>query len=83
MFIAGCNNQYHEHFFRENPEFSQSIVSGEIFNSDGIVESLPNKTTQSRIIDSIDSAKKRIWIEIYTWTEAAHLTDPIIRAKKR
>lgn len=54
-----------------------------MFHSDGRVESLPDTTTQSRLIDSIDSAKKRIWIEIYTWTEAAHLMDPIVRAKKR
>ena len=85
MFIAGCSSQYHEHFFRENPELSQSqpIFSWEVFHSDGRVESLPDTTTQSRLIDSIDSAKKRIWIEIYTWTEAAHLMDPIVRAKKR
>lgn len=59
------------------------MVSGEIFQSTGNIESLPNKNTQKDLITSIDNAQKRIWIEIYTWTDAASLTESIIRAKKR
>ncbi len=83
--ISSCTNPYHEHFFRENPEFwvITSVVSGEIFISDGRVDSLPNSHTQTELIRRIDSAKDRIWIEIYTWTDAAKLSDSIIRAKQR
>ncbi|MBC7503981.1 phosphatidylserine/phosphatidylglycerophosphate/cardiolipin synthase family protein [Candidatus Gracilibacteria bacterium] len=85
MIVGGCSSPYHEHFFRENPEFSTDIikVTEEIFASTGRVESLPNTYTQHNIIESIQNAKSRIWIEIYTWTDAAKLTDPIIQAKKR
>lgn len=82
---ASCNSSYHEHFFRENPEFLTStwVVSGEIFLSDGKIESLPNKKTQGNLIDSLNGAQKRVWIEIYTWTDAAKLTEAVIWAKKR
>lgn len=59
------------------------MISGELFKSDGYIDSLPNKTTQGSLIESIHNAQKRIWIEIYTWTDAAKLTDPIIQAKMR
>lgn len=85
LLITACTSPYHEHFFRENPEFwdVNHMVSGEIFQSTGNIESLPNKNTQKDLITSIDNAQKRIWIEIYTWTDAASLTESIIRAKKR
>ena len=85
VFVTGCTSPYHEHFFREHPRFvtGKNRVSGEIFISDGRLDSLPNKNTQSELMASIDAAKKRIWIEIYTWTDAAKLTDPILQAKKR
>jgi phosphatidylserine/phosphatidylglycerophosphate/cardiolipin synthase-like enzyme len=34
-------------------------------------------------VSAINGAKKRIWIETYTWTDAAKLLEPIIQAKKR
>lgn len=85
MFITACTSQYHEHFFHENPEYSNVVttISGEIFQSTGSIESLPNKNTQKNLINSINNSKKRIWIEIYTWTDAAKLTDAVIRAKIR
>lgn len=85
LFLVGCTNSYHDHFFREHPELSEvpDVLSGEIFQSDGYIDSLPNKHTYSELVSSLDGAKKRIWIEIYTWTDAAKLIDPIIRAKKR
>jgi hypothetical protein len=83
--VTGCSSPYHEHFWRENVELAtpKTLVSGEIFASDGQVESLPNSHTQSDLITRIDSAQHRIWIEIYTWTDAARLTDPVIRAHER
>jgi hypothetical protein len=85
FFITGCTSPYHEHFFREHPEFTTSAhtVSSEIFQSDGTLESLPNQNSQTHLIASLDAAKKRIWIEIYTWTDAAKLVEPILRAHKR
>ncbi len=85
FFIVGCTSPYHEHFFREHPEFTTSVhtVSSEIFQSDGTIESLPNQDSQTRLITSLDAAKKRIWIEIYTWTDAAKLVEPILRAHTR
>jgi hypothetical protein len=59
------------------------LISGEFFKSDGQIESLPNKNTQTDLIKGIHNANKRIWIEIYTWTDAAKIIEPIIQAKKR
>ena len=85
LFISSCSSPYHEHFFRENPEFAtDSIrVADDIFASTGRLDSLPNNYTQDALIQAINTAKNRIWIEIYTWTDAAKLTDPIIQAQKR
>ncbi len=80
LILTGCTSPYHEHFWRENVELlsQNTTVSGEIFVSDGRLESLPNTHTQRDLIARIDSAQHRIWIEIYTWTDAAKLTDAII-----
>ena len=80
LMFSGCTSPYHEHFWRENIELAtpQPLVSGEVFVSDGQVESLPNTYTQKDLISRIDRAEDRIWIEIYTWTDAAKLTDAII-----
>jgi hypothetical protein len=85
LLITGCTNPYHEHFFRENPEFTSQVnmVSGEMFQASGRIDSLPNSHTQTELIHRMDDAKNRIWIEIYTWTDAAKLVDPIIRAHNR
>ena len=80
LMFSGCTSPYHEHFWRENVELTspKSVVSGEIFVSDGKVESLPNTYSQRDLITRIDRAEVRVWIEIYTWTDAAKLTDAII-----
>ena len=85
FFLFGCTNSYHDHFFREHPELSRTstTISGEVFQSDGYIESLPNSRTYTNLVSAIDGAKKRIWIEIYTWTDAAKLMDPILRAHAR
>lgn len=85
LFLFACSSPYHEHFFRENPEFStqKSTISWEIFYSSGKLISLPNSHAQWDIINAINAAQKRIWIEIYTWTDAAKLTDTVLAAKKR
>ncbi len=84
VLLSACTNSYHEHFWRENIDSSQTSQStGSLWIADGRLESLPNTTTQWSLIDSINWAKHRVWIEIYTWTDAAKLTDPIISAHKR
>ncbi len=85
VILSGCTNSYHEHFFREHPELSwtSSLISSETFRSDGYIDSLPNNKTYNNLVSAIDTAKTRIWIEIYTWTDAAKLIEPIIRAYKR
>lgn len=85
FFCTGCTNAYHTHFFREHPEFQSGTIisSEESFHSTGYIDVLPNKITHTELIHSINQAKKRIWIEIYTWTDAAKLTEPIIAAHQR
>lgn len=82
---SGCTNAYHTHFFREHPEYQTGIVvsSEESFQSTGYIDVLPDKSVHTDLISSINQSKKRIWIEIYTWTDAAKLTEPVIAAHKR
>jgi cardiolipin synthase len=83
--FTGCTNAYHTHFFREHPEYqSEKILSSEeTYQSTGYIDALPNTTTHADLVRALNQAKKRIWIEIYTWTDAAKLTEPIINAHKR
>jgi hypothetical protein len=85
FFLSACSSSYHEHFFRENPNIlsSQKSVSGEIFYSSGEIMSLPNPEVYNQMITKINTASKRIWIELYTWTDAAKLIEPIINASKK
>lgn len=82
---SGCTNVYHTHFFREHPEYQTTAVvsSEESFQSSGYIDVLPDKSIRADLITTINQSKKRIWIEIYTWTDAAKLTESIINAHKR
>lgn len=51
--------------------------------SSGQIFSQPDKRTLPHIISLIEQSKKRIWIEIYTWTNIQELTDAIIAAHHR
>ncbi len=83
--ISSCSSSYHDHFFRENIDLKtwKNIVSSEPYIARWELISLPNPTTQQDLIKDIENAKKRIWIEIYTWTEAAKILDPILNAHNR
>jgi cardiolipin synthase len=43
---------------------------------------LPDKKVKVQLIDAIKKAKKRIWIEMYTWTDK-DILDAVLKAKSR
>jgi phosphatidylserine/phosphatidylglycerophosphate/cardiolipin synthase-like enzyme len=43
---------------------------------------LPDKKVKNQLIDAIKKAKKRIWIEIYIWTDK-DILDAVIMAQSR
>ncbi len=78
--LSSCFDEYRDHHLRETfiPQIiasSGSSLSGEIFI-------LPSTDILKNIVASIDHAQKKIWVEIYMWTEKSTI-DAIVRAKKR
>ncbi len=58
-------------------------MSTGVFDSAGEFVRLPNKTVYDELIDTIQSAEEKVWIEIYTWTDLADLTEAVIDAMNR
>lgn len=82
LFLSSCFSEYREHYFAEHsPESVSSELRIPSFAS-GEVLVLPDKGVEEKLISLIDSAKTRIWIEIYTWTDK-NLLDAVLRAVKR
>ncbi len=78
--LTGCS-EYRNHYNSEYTPYEESAY----FESSGSSPSfllLPSKEITQDLVDSFDSAKERIWVEIYTWTEKKTI-DALIRASRR
>jgi cardiolipin synthase len=83
-FLVSCSSEYSEHYFSEHVvfEWEASATKTRPTFSSGKLLILPNLDVQKELITSIQHAKHRVWIEIYTWTDSS-LLDAVIQAKKR
>lgn len=79
--FSSCAEEYRDHFFRENFT-SRVVLSDESETSTGKIFILPSTDALRDIISQIDHAQKRIWVEIYTWTEKSTI-DAVLSARKR
>jgi phosphatidylserine/phosphatidylglycerophosphate/cardiolipin synthase-like enzyme len=84
LFLVSCVSEYREHYFseyisssssHEEEDWGRVSFSGRIFV-------LPDEQIHQKLIEYIDHAKERVWIEIYTWTDQK-LLDAVLQAKKR
>ena len=86
FFISGCSWKYKEHYFAEFDNQSATVSSESsligITNSGVNLLILPDKKIKTQLIDTINKAKNKIWIEIYTWTDK-DILDAIVWAKSR
>lgn len=80
--LTWCFSEYREHFQSEHS--STRPISWEyrlsVLDEDILV--LPDKKIKDTIINSIHNARKRIWIEIYTWTDK-DIMNAMVDAHKR
>ena len=81
FFLSSCLSEYREHYIREHTPLETRVSSGTFIPRESFAI-LPDKKALPDLISSIDRAEKRIWIEIYTWTEKSTL-DAVIRAHHR
>lgn len=82
VLLSSCFREYREHYFawEQNADAPSSVNSSWTFITHFAV--LPDKKELDALVGSIQKAKKRIWIEIYTWTEKETL-DAVLDAVKR
>jgi cardiolipin synthase len=78
--LISCSQEYFDHIRRESTPIVSS--SGATLAISWALYSLPDTEVLDSIITDIDAAKRRIWIETYTWTEKETL-NAVIRAKHR
>lgn len=78
--FSGCFHEYFDHWEREHtlPNISEKISSP----LTGSLIILPNKAELENLVANLENAKKRIWVETYTWTEK-ETQDAVLRAKER
>ncbi len=70
LLLTACEWEYRDHFIAEHSKpIAISSAWGYIVRSDDALWILPDKNIKNKIIESIESAKSRVWIEIYMWTD--------------
>lgn len=78
--FSSCAEEYKDHHFRET--YIPQIISSSGLSLSGEIFILPSTDVLKNLVSSIDHAQKKIWVEIYMWTEKSTI-DAILRAKKR
>ncbi|EKD66311.1 MAG: putative membrane associated protein [uncultured bacterium (gcode 4)] len=91
LFLSSCSNEYIA-FHSQNNAYLESKISAskqvEVYDISKIWErnvelfSLPDKTWIDKIVNFIDNAKKRIYLEVYILTEK-RIIETLVRAKGR
>ena len=80
FYLSSCR-EYSDHYSAEHREgWDGAYISFTSFHAQ--IAILPDKNESKKIVRSFDRAQKRIWVEIYTWTEKETL-DALIRAHWR
>ena len=79
LFFSACASEYSEHFTSEKWEVS---TSSWWFSSGAELLVFPGRESKNSLLELFKNAEKRIWVEIYTWTEKDTL-NVLIDAKKR
>lgn len=80
--VVWCS-EYTEHFELQRDYKSAIEIDSGDFTSSGNIITFPRKNGEDFLISAIDSAQKRIWIEIYTFTKMQNIYDALLRAKSR
>ena len=80
FFLSGCFHEYFDHWDREHTV--PVISTWELLPLTGNLIILPSKNELENLIENINLAQKRIWVETYTWTEK-ETQEAVLRAKKR
>lgn len=69
VLISSCNYEYDKHFESEHSHPLSISSEYRISRDDDSLLTLPDKKVKYQIIDTINNAKNRIWIETYMWTD--------------
>lgn len=82
LILSSCYPEYREHFFAERSQ--SAIISAEYhqYRDDDSLWILPDKKIKEELITSLDTAKHRVWIEIYLWTDT-DILDAVVEAHTR
>lgn len=80
LIFAGCS-EYRDYYAWEHAQYVvEDYISSS--GSDPNLYILPDVKVKDTLVSQFDSAKSRIWVEIYTWTERDTI-DALIRAHNR
>lgn len=80
IIFTSCS-EYRDYYVGEHAQYT----TGDYISSSGSepdIHILPDMKMIDSLISDFDSAKSRIWVEIYTWTER-DTVDALIRAYNR
>ena len=81
LIVSWCT-EYHDHYTAEHVQYAESSISWSWLRGPNVINILPDPKWIGKIVSQFDTAKKRIWVEIYTWTER-DTVDAVIRASRR
>lgn len=79
--LSSCMGEYSEHVLREQSPLTTSSWSSPDFLT-GDLFILPDEKALENLVHTLGTARKRIWVEIYTWTEKSSI-EAVIKAHKR
>lgn len=81
LLFSSCTREYSDHMRREQSPLT-TFSGATPVSLEGKLSILPDEKSLEDIITHIDHAEKRIWVEIYTWTEKETIIR-VIAAHKR
>ncbi len=83
ILLTSCARDYIDHYKSEHVHSTTgAIYLDDTLTVDPSLLILPDKLVRDTLIQYIESATERVWIEIYTWTDKSIL-EAVVRAHKR
>ncbi len=83
LWLFSCSERYDNHFYSQRNNATQEIATSGDFSFSGEILVFPNTQKEQFLLNAIDNAKNKIFIEIYTFTKNEKIFQSLLNAKNR
>lgn len=83
IYLSACTERYHNHFYSQRQIATQEVATSGDFSFSGKIFTFPETGNENFLIEAIQNAKEKIFIEIYTFTKNEKIFQSLVDAKNR